>query len=99
MSSASWGIISNIRRRAPGNFKAESDFRALHHYAMLLQTDARLNLGCSGGALINLKGEMIGLTTAVAAIHGGETPGGFAMPIDSGIRRIERCTAEPPLGT
>src|SRR5207253_2751972 len=58
------------------------------HYGTLLQTDARLNLGCSGGALVNLKGEMIGLTTALAAIQGGETPGGFAIPIDSVMRRI-----------
>jgi len=86
--SASWGILSNIRRRAPGNFRAESDLRTLHHYGTLLQTDARLSLGCSGGALINLKGEMIGLTTALAAIHGGETPGGFAIPLDDGMRRI-----------
>jgi len=86
--SASWGILSNIRRRAPGNLQTESELKTLHHYGNLLQTDARLNLGCSGGALINLQGEMIGLTTAVAAIQGGETPGGFAIPMDSGMRRI-----------
>jgi S1-C subfamily serine protease len=62
--------------------------KSLHHYGTLLQTDARLHLGCSGGALVNLKGEMIGLTTALAAIRGGETPGGFAIPIDSGMQRI-----------
>ena len=86
--SASWGIISNIRRRVPGNLQSETELRALYQYGTLLQTDARLNLGCSGGALINLKGEMIGLTTALAAIQGGETPGGFALPIDDGMRRI-----------
>src|SRR5262249_34701518 len=47
-----------------------------------------LNLGCSGGALIDLKGELVGLTTSTAAIAGGETPGGFAVPIDAGMRRI-----------
>src|SRR5205807_1927845 len=52
------------------------------------QTDARLNLGCSGGALIDLKGELIGLTSATAAIAGGETPGGFAIPFGTGLRRI-----------
>jgi S1-C subfamily serine protease len=86
--SASWGIISNVRRRVPGHFQAESDLRTLYHYGALLQTDARLHLGCSGGALVNLRGEMIGLTTALAAIQGGETPGGFAVPLDAGLRRI-----------
>lgn len=86
--SASWGILSNIRRRVPGNPNELDRVKPLHQYGSLLQTDARLNLGCSGGALINLKGEMIGLTTALAAIQGGETPGGFAVPMDAGMRRI-----------
>ena len=86
--SASWGIISNIRRRAPGGNREDERDRTLHHYGTLLQTDARLNLGCSGGALIDLKGELIGLTTSLAAIAGGETPGGFAVPMDAGMRRI-----------
>ena len=87
--SASWGILSNIRRRVPGQPMSEKDLPwKLQQYGTLLQTDARLNLGCSGGALINLRGEMIGLTTALAAIHGGETPGGFALPIDTDMQRI-----------
>jgi S1-C subfamily serine protease len=86
--SASWGIISNLRRRVPGNLQSEGELRTLHQYGTLLQTDARLNLGCSGGALLNLKGELIGLTTALAAIQGGETPGGFAIPIDESMTRI-----------
>jgi serine protease Do len=87
--SASWGILSNMRRRAllvPRRDERHS--ASLQHFGILLQTDARLNLGCSGGALVNLKGEVIGLTTALAAIHGGETPGGFAIPINAAMRRI-----------
>jgi len=87
--SASWGILSNIRRRVPGTPVSEKELpRTLQQYGILLQTDARLNLGCSGGALLNLHGEMIGITTALAAIHGGETPGGFALPIDASMSRI-----------
>jgi S1-C subfamily serine protease len=86
--SASWGLISNIRRRAPGKVTEEANAKTLHQFGTLLQTDARLNLGCSGGALLDLKGNLIGLTTALAAISGGETPGGFAVPIDAGMRRI-----------
>jgi serine protease Do len=87
--SASWGMVSNVRRRAP---RATSDWDhaalTLHQYGTLVQTDVRLNLGCSGGALLNLDGELVGLTTATAALSGGETPGGFAVPMDAGMRRI-----------
>ncbi len=62
--------------------------KTLHHYGTLIQTDARLNLGCSGGALLDLHGELVGLTTSMAAISGSETAGGFAIPFDAGIRRI-----------
>jgi serine protease Do len=86
--SASWGIVSNLRHRAPGPAREEERARTLHHYGTLIQTDARLNLGCSGGALIDLDGRLLGLTTATAAIAGGETPGGFAVPFDEGMRRV-----------
>jgi serine protease Do len=86
--SASWGIISNIRRRPPGNPNEVERTKNLHNYGTLLQLDARLNLGCSGGALLDLKGELIGLTTAQAALSGVETPGGFAVPMDAGMWRI-----------
>src|SRR5581483_2619868 len=86
--SASWGILSNIRRRPAAPLREEERTKPLHYYGTLLQTDARLNLGCSGGALVNLQGELVGLTTAAAAIQGGETPGGFAVPVSAGMRRI-----------
>ncbi len=86
--SASWGILSNVRRRALAAPRDEESSKPLHAYGTLLQTDARLHLGCSGGALVNLQGELIGLSTALAAIQGGETPGGFALPVNAGLRRV-----------
>jgi S1-C subfamily serine protease len=89
--SASWGIISNIRRRAPDRppiSEVDNPRRTLHHYGTLLQVDARLNLGCSGGAVINLKGELIGLTSSLAALTGSETAGGFAVPMTTAFKRI-----------
>lgn len=87
--SASTGIISNVRRRLPGyQNETERHRLKLHHFGTLLQTDARITLGCSGGALLNLEGEMIGLISAQAAIQGVDTPGGFALPMNRGLRRV-----------
>ena len=87
--SASFGIISNIRRPVLNNLmEVERSKFTLAQYGRLIQVDARLNLGCSGGALVNLKGEMIGITNSLAALSGVETPGGFALPFDDSIRAI-----------
>jgi serine protease Do len=86
--SASWGIVSNIRHRPVNSSTELEQMKSLYQQYVLIQTDARLNLGCSGGALIDLKGELIGLTTALAAITGGESAGGYAIPIDAGFKRI-----------
>ena len=86
-ASASWGIIANLERKAPPQVD-ETSRSTLHQYGTLIQTDARLNLGTSGGAMLNLKGEMIGLTTALAAISGYEQAAGYAVPIDETFRRV-----------
>ena len=88
--SAAWGIVSNLQRQAPapkGGTRPSEGRETLHHWGTLIQTDARLELGASGGALVNLKGEMIGLTTSLAALYGYERPGGFAIPIDDDFKR------------
>jgi serine protease Do len=87
-ASTSWGIVSNVRRRAPGPPDETKRAKPLAQFATLIQTDARLNLGSSGGALLNLDGELVGLTTSLAAIAGGETAGGYAIPIDANVRKM-----------
>ncbi len=90
-ASASWGIISNISRRpAPpaADEQAETSQEIVHRYGTLLHVDTRLDLGTSGGALINLRGELIGLTTSLAALEGYEKSVGFAIPIDRAMRRV-----------
>jgi S1-C subfamily serine protease len=88
--SASWGIVSNLARKAPPT-SSESDSAGkptLHHFGTLIQTDAKLNFGTSGGALVNLQGEMVGLTVSWAAAAGFESAAGYAIPIDATFRRV-----------
>ncbi|HEX3656373.1 MAG TPA: trypsin-like peptidase domain-containing protein [Pirellulales bacterium] len=86
--SASWGIVSNMARKAVPRTSYIEEEPTLHQYGTLIQTDAKLNLGTSGGALVNLKGEMVGLTTALAATSGYEQAAGYAIPVDATFLRI-----------
>ncbi len=86
--SASWGIVTNLRRHLPGSPIEAMRKDALSHYGTLIQTDARLQLGQSGGALLDLEGQLVGLTTAHTALTGYEATGGFAMPVDAALRRV-----------
>ena len=49
-------------------------------FAGLLQTNAAINPGNSGGPLINIRGEVIGINTAIASTTGGSQGLGFAIP-------------------
>jgi len=47
-----------------------------------IQTDASINRGNSGGSLLNLKGELIGINTAIISSQGGSVGIGFAIPVN-----------------
>ena len=56
----------------------------------MLQLDAKLNLGMSGGAVVNLKGELVGLTTMASSPSGFDAMAGYAIPMDRiGRRAVE----------
>jgi serine protease Do len=65
------GIIS-AKQRAVGITK----------HAEFLQTDAAINPGNSGGPLINLRGEIVGINTAISSSSGGFQGIGFAVPVN-----------------
>lgn len=52
----------------------------MNGFENFIQTDAAINRGNSGGALINLQGELIGINTAIIAPSGGNVGLGFAIP-------------------
>ncbi len=89
-ASASWGIVANLARKAPAlpQENEPTGKTTLHQFGTLIQTDAKLNLGTSGGPLVNLKGEMVGLTTAIPAAIGFEESAGYAIPVDATFRRV-----------
>jgi len=53
-----------------------------------IQTDASINRGNSGGALVNLKGEVVGINTWIASPNGASVGLGFAIPINSTKKAI-----------
>lgn len=55
-------------------------------YQKFLQTDAAINPGNSGGPLVNLRGEVIGLNTAIASNSGGNEGIGFSIPINIAVQ-------------
>ena len=78
VSSVTAGIVSAKGRSGPqGNI---SDF---------IQTDAAINRGNSGGALMNIQGEVVGINTWIAAPTGGSVGLGFAIPINNAKRAID----------
>jgi len=62
-------------------------------YEDLIQTDAAINPGNSGGPLVNLRGEVIGINTAIKTLGGGYEGVGFAVP-SSRARRVAADLAE-----
>jgi serine protease DegS len=59
-----------------------------------IQTDASINPGNSGGALINARGELVGINTAMASHSGGSEGVGFAIPADLATRVMEEVAAQ-----
>ena len=80
------GVISALNRRLDvGN---ESMNNAVTLFG-LIQTDAPITRGSSGGALVNQKGELIGITTAIATADVGAEGLGFAVPINLALGIVE----------
>jgi serine protease Do len=65
------GIVSATGRSLEGRLAQYEDF---------IQTDAAINRGNSGGALINARGELVGINTAIFSETGGNQGVGFAVP-------------------
>ncbi|RMG40204.1 MAG: PDZ domain-containing protein [Planctomycetota bacterium] len=89
--SLSWGTLGNLARApatAVANAPAESEAsETIHHFGTLWQIDTRLPLGSSGGAVLDLRGRLVGIATSMAALDGYERDTGFVIPFDEPARR------------
>ena len=66
------GIVSALGRTGLG----------IEGYEEFIQTDASITPGNSGGALVNLRGELVGINTAIIGPTGGNVGIGFAIPVN-----------------
>lgn len=73
-STVTAGIVSSLGR----NLRINPDAMAIESF---IQTDAAVNPGNSGGALVNQKGQLIGINTAIASQTGSYTGYSFAVPV------------------
>ena len=71
------GIVSALGRTGLG----------LEGYESFIQTDASVNPGSSGGALVNLRGELVGINSAIIGPSGSNVGLGFAIPINM-VRQV-----------
>jgi len=74
--SVSVGVISAINR----DFAENKDGKIYRH---MVQTDAAINQGNSGGPLVNIFGEIIGINTFIFSESGGNIGIGFAIPVNA----------------
>ena len=75
------GIVSALGRTVP------TPMGELHD---LIQTDAAINSGNSGGPLIDGEGRAIGINTAIASASGGSDGIGFAVPVDQATQILDK---------
>lgn len=93
--SVTYGIIS-----AKGRWDlALGDGQGAIRFQDFLQTDAAINPGNSGGPLLNLKGEVIGINTAIASNSGGNEGIGFSIPINLAVNVARQLVTDGAVST
>ena len=83
--SVSTGIVSALYRSTALPSTSGSSI-----YANMIQTDAAINPGNSGGALVNDKGELIGINSVIESYSGSSSGVGFAIPVNYAIKIAEQ---------
>lgn len=87
-ASAGWAMVSNLTRRPISMLPSLQGPKTLDALGGLIHLDARIAVGSSGSPVVNLTGQLVGITSSLAAIDGFERSGGFAMPVNSSTQWI-----------
>lgn len=93
--SATQGIISAKGRWDLALGEGDGAIR----FQDFLQTDAAINPGNSGGPLLNLRGEVVGINTAIASNSGGNEGIGFSIPINLAFNVARQLVSEGMVST
>ncbi|MBN1799135.1 MAG: Do family serine endopeptidase [Spirochaetales bacterium] len=91
-SSMTVGVVSALGRRPDDAFGMGAS--GIANFTDYIQTDASINQGNSGGALLNIQGEVIGINTWIASRTGQSIGLGFAIPINNAKKVIEDFIAK-----
>ncbi len=83
-STVTQGIISALNKNKVG----------INRYENYIQTDASINPGNSGGALVDSRGALIGINTAIISKSGGNNGIGFAIPVNMVKDVVEKLVAD-----
>ena len=81
-SSITSGIVSALGRKTPSG-------SGVAGFTEYIQTDAAINQGNSGGALVDIDGKVIGINTWIASPSGGNIGLGFTIPINNAKKAID----------
>jgi serine protease Do len=81
-STVTSGIVSAVGRRSMSGSVAGG-------FTDYIQTDAAINQGNSGGALVNIYGQVVGINTWIASSSGGNVGLGFAIPVNNARKAID----------
>jgi Do/DeqQ family serine protease len=82
--SVTSGIVSALARTEVG----------INDFNFFIQTDAAINRGNSGGALVDMRGDLVGINTAIFSEGGGSNGIGFAIPSEMVRRVVEGALAD-----
>lgn len=96
-ASVTSGTVSALGRSITATSETGAD---AEHLSGMIETDAPIAPGNSGGPLVNDRGRVVGMNTAAASVGGSGSAVAFAIPIDrveAIVRAIERGTREPGL--
>ena len=83
-STVTQGIISALNKDNVG----------INRYENFIQTDASINPGNSGGALVDSRGALIGINSAIISKSGGNNGIGFAIPVDMVKDVVKKLVAD-----